>query len=141
MFGVGPTELLLIGLLLVVLFGPSKAAGMARDFGRFVSGAQRSVDDLKSEFYSEEVKEARHTVEEFKDEARRSVEELKKTEVAGEEERDKPSSEPHSQDQGEVGQRPSKLVTEEREQPKKEETAPPPREEAAAPAAQNEPQQ
>ena len=100
MFGIGPQELLLIGLLVLVIFGPAKASGMARDLGRFVSGAQRSVEDLKSELYSDEVKEARHTVEEFRDEARRSVEEYKKTEVAGEKEGDKPSRDPRSEEGG-----------------------------------------
>ncbi len=64
-------------------------AGIARDFGRFVSGAQNTVEEFKGELLSqEEVKEARRTlggvkseittsVEEFKDEARHSIEELK----------------------------------------------------------------
>ena len=38
MFGIGPQELLLIGLLILVVFGPVKAAGMARDLGHFVNG-------------------------------------------------------------------------------------------------------
>jgi Sec-independent protein translocase protein TatA len=37
-FGIGPQELLLIGLLILVVFGPVKAAGMARDLGHFVNG-------------------------------------------------------------------------------------------------------
>jgi Sec-independent protein translocase protein TatA len=68
MFGIGPTELLLIGLLLLVLFGPGKAAGMARDFGRFVSGAQNTVEEFKEELLSEEVREARRTIGEFRSE-------------------------------------------------------------------------
>jgi Sec-independent protein translocase protein TatA len=32
--------LLLIGLLVLVIFGPGKAASMTRDLGRFVGGAQ-----------------------------------------------------------------------------------------------------
>ena len=78
MFGIGPQELLLIGLLILVVFGPGKAAGMARDLGRFVSGAQNTVDDFKSEILgSEEVKEARRSVGEVKSEITTSVEELK----------------------------------------------------------------
>ncbi len=34
MFGIGPQELLVIGLLVLLVFGPMKAAGMARDLGR-----------------------------------------------------------------------------------------------------------
>ena len=78
MFGIGPQELLLIGLLILVVFGPGKAAGMARDLGRFVSGAQNTVEDFKSEILgSEEVKEARRSVGEVKSEITTSVEELK----------------------------------------------------------------
>ena len=67
MFGIGPQELLLIGLLILVIFGPVKAAGMARDIGRFVNGANRTVEEFKEELLSEEeVEEARRTVEEAK---------------------------------------------------------------------------
>jgi Sec-independent protein translocase protein TatA len=59
MFGIGPQEVVVIVLLLLVVFGPGKAASMARDFGRFVSGAQDTVEEFKSELLSEEVKEAR----------------------------------------------------------------------------------
>ncbi len=54
MFGVGFQEVLLVGLLLLVLFGPSKLPQMARDFGRFVNEARRSVDEFKEELMSEE---------------------------------------------------------------------------------------
>jgi Tat protein translocase TatB subunit len=54
MFGVGFQEMLLVGLLLLVLFGPSKLPQMARDFGRFLNEARRSVDEFKEELMSEE---------------------------------------------------------------------------------------
>jgi Sec-independent protein translocase protein TatA len=78
MFGIGPTtELVVIVLLLVVVFGSGKAISMARDFGRFVSGAHHTVEEFKGELLSqEEIKEAHHTVEEFMDEACHSLEEL-----------------------------------------------------------------
>ena len=77
MFGIGPTELLLIGLLLLVLFGAGKVAGMARDFGRFVSGAQNTVEEFKEELLSEEVREARRTIGEFRSELTAPVQEIK----------------------------------------------------------------
>lgn len=52
MFGIGPSEMVIIGLIFLVIFGPSKLPGMARDFGRFVSGAHRYVDEFKSELTS-----------------------------------------------------------------------------------------
>src|SRR5829696_10555382 len=97
MFGIGPQELLLIGLLVLVIFGPGKGASMARDLGRFVSGAQNTVDDFKSELLdSEEVKEVRRSVEELKDETHRSVEKLKNeaaSSIEGEEQDSEPPSE------------------------------------------------
>ena len=54
MFGVGAPEMVVIGLLLLVVFGPSKLPGMARDIGRFVSEARRSVEEFKKDLVSEE---------------------------------------------------------------------------------------
>ena len=69
MFGIGPQELLIIGLLALLVFGPIKAAGMARDFGRFVSEARSTVDEFKNELVpEEEVNEVRHTVDELRGE-------------------------------------------------------------------------
>ena len=49
MFGVGPQELLVIVLLVLVVFGPVKAAGVARDLGRFAREARDQVEELKGE--------------------------------------------------------------------------------------------
>lgn len=49
MFGVGPTEMAIIGLLFLLIFGPGKLPQMARDLGKFVSEARRSIDEFKSE--------------------------------------------------------------------------------------------
>ena len=51
-FGIGGEELIVIGLLVLVIFGPSKLPQMARDLGRFVNEARRSVDEFKSELVS-----------------------------------------------------------------------------------------
>lgn len=48
-FGIGFPEIVLIGVLFLVLFGPSKLPQMARDVGRFVNEARRSMDEFKSE--------------------------------------------------------------------------------------------
>ena len=68
MFGIGPPELLVIGVLFLVVFGPSKLPSMARDVGRLVIESRRYVDELKSELVSEEVNEARRDTQEFKSE-------------------------------------------------------------------------
>ncbi len=60
--------MLIIGLLVLIVFGPGKAASVARDFGRFVSGAQRSAEEFKSELLSEEIKETSRAAKEIKSE-------------------------------------------------------------------------
>ncbi len=63
MFGIGGQELVIIGLIFLVVFGPSKLPQMARDFGKFVNGARRSMDEFKSELVSgedEEEEEDKH---------------------------------------------------------------------------------
>ena len=52
MFGVGPSELVMVFLLVLLLFGPSKLPQMARDIGRFVGEARRSIDEFKEELTS-----------------------------------------------------------------------------------------
>ena len=54
MFGVGPTEVVIIVLLFLAIFGPSRAVSMARDLGRFVNEAGRSMDEVKSELLNSE---------------------------------------------------------------------------------------
>ena len=59
MFGIGGQEILIIGLIFLVVFGPSKLPQMARDFGRFVNDARRSMDEFKSELISDEDEDSR----------------------------------------------------------------------------------
>ena len=54
MFGIGGQEMIIIGLLFLVIFGPSKLPQMARDLGKFVNGARRSTDEFKGELLSDE---------------------------------------------------------------------------------------
>ena len=49
MFGVGPQEMVIIGLIFLVIFGPGSLPKMARDMGRFVAEARRAIDDFKDE--------------------------------------------------------------------------------------------
>lgn len=53
MFGVGPQEMVIIGLLVLVIFGPNRIPQMARDLGRFVNEARRAVDEFKDELTAE----------------------------------------------------------------------------------------
>jgi sec-independent protein translocase protein TatB len=53
--------MIIIGLLFLVIFGPSKLPQMARDLGRFVNEARRSVDEFKGELMLDDDKdEDRH---------------------------------------------------------------------------------
>jgi sec-independent protein translocase protein TatB len=58
-FGVGEQEMIIIGLLFLVIFGPSKLPQMARDLGRFVNETRRSVDEFKSELMLDDEDENR----------------------------------------------------------------------------------
>ena len=49
MFGVGPQEMVIIGLIFLVIFGPGSLPKMAKDIGRFVAEARRAIDDFKEE--------------------------------------------------------------------------------------------
>jgi sec-independent protein translocase protein TatB len=49
MFGVGPQEMVIIGLIFLVIFGPGSLPKLARDAGRFVAEARRAIDDFKDE--------------------------------------------------------------------------------------------
>jgi sec-independent protein translocase protein TatB len=49
MFGIVGQEIVIIGLLFLVIFGPGKLPQMARDLGRFVGEARRSIDEFKDE--------------------------------------------------------------------------------------------
>jgi Sec-independent protein translocase protein TatA len=46
MFGIGPQELVIIVFLMLVVFGPGKAVSMAKDLGRFVNEARNQVEEL-----------------------------------------------------------------------------------------------
>lgn len=43
----------MIGLLFLLIFGPSKLPQMARDLGKFVAEARRSIDEFKEEITAE----------------------------------------------------------------------------------------
>jgi len=49
MFGVGPQEMVIIGIIFLVIFGPGSLPKMAKDMGRFVAEARRAIDDFKDE--------------------------------------------------------------------------------------------
>ncbi|MGH3086029.1 MAG: Sec-independent protein translocase subunit TatA/TatB [Rubrobacteraceae bacterium] len=49
MLGVGGSEIIILGLLFLIIFGPNKLPQMARDIGRFVGEARRSIDEFKDE--------------------------------------------------------------------------------------------
>ena len=54
MFGVGVQEMVFIGLLFLVIFGPSKLPQMARELGQFVNEARRAVEGFKEDLILQE---------------------------------------------------------------------------------------
>ncbi|MGI9048851.1 MAG: Sec-independent protein translocase subunit TatA/TatB [Rubrobacteraceae bacterium] len=49
MFGIGPGELVIIGVLFLVIFGPDKVPQMARDIGKFTNEARRAIEDFRED--------------------------------------------------------------------------------------------
>jgi Sec-independent protein translocase protein TatA len=47
-------EMVIVGVLFLVIFGPSKVPSMARDIGRFVNEARRSIEEFKEDIVSQE---------------------------------------------------------------------------------------
>jgi sec-independent protein translocase protein TatB len=64
-FGFGGQELVIIGLLLLIVFGPARVGQMARDVGRFAYRARSSVEEFKAELTAADPPDRR------KEEARR----------------------------------------------------------------------
>jgi Tat protein translocase TatB subunit len=63
-FGIGFQEMLVIGVIVLVLFGPNKLPQMARDLGRFINEARQSIDELKEELTAEDYDEEDEDYEE-----------------------------------------------------------------------------
>ena len=71
MLSVGPQELAVLGvlLLLLVVFGSAKFSSTARDLGHLLSGTKRTVEEVKSDLIPEEVDQARKAIKNLKSEA------------------------------------------------------------------------
>ena len=54
MFGIGGQEMVTIGLIFLVVFGPGKLSQVARDLGKFANEARRSMDEFKGELISDD---------------------------------------------------------------------------------------
>jgi Sec-independent protein translocase protein TatA len=80
MLSVGPQELVIIGvlLLLLVVLGSSKFSSTAREVGQFLGGARRTVEDAKSALIPDEFDEARRAIKDFKSEALHGAEQDKR---------------------------------------------------------------
>jgi Sec-independent protein translocase protein TatA len=71
MLSVGPQEFVILGVLLLflIVFGSAKFSRTARDLGQLLGGTKRTVEEAKSNFIPEEVKEARDAIKDLKSEA------------------------------------------------------------------------
>ena len=67
MFDIGFSEILLIAVVALVVIGPERLPGVARNVGRFIGRLQRYVHDIKSDFNREveleEIRRLQHEME------------------------------------------------------------------------------
>ncbi len=49
---IGPLELLVVGVIALIVFGPDKLPGMARNVGRALHELRRTASDVRSEISS-----------------------------------------------------------------------------------------
>lgn len=53
MFDIGFSELLMVGVVALIVFGPERLPGLARSAGFWIGRMRRTVNDLKQEFKQE----------------------------------------------------------------------------------------
>lgn len=53
MGGLGGSEIIVIAVLFLLIFGPSKLPQMAKDIGKFIGSARSSIDEFKDELTAE----------------------------------------------------------------------------------------
>ncbi|RIL10232.1 MAG: hypothetical protein DCC75_04795 [Proteobacteria bacterium] len=58
MFGISLLELLIIGIVILIVFGPEKLPEMARTLGKMMGELRKSSDALRREFYNSVYKPA-----------------------------------------------------------------------------------
>ena len=49
---IGPLELIVVGVIALIVFGPNKLPDMARNFGRALHELRRTASDVRSEIRS-----------------------------------------------------------------------------------------
>jgi Sec-independent protein translocase protein TatA len=71
MLSVGPQELAVLGvlLLLLVVFGSAKFSSTARDLGQLLGGTKHTVEEARSDLIPKEVDQARKAIKNLKAEA------------------------------------------------------------------------
>jgi Sec-independent protein translocase protein TatA len=73
-FGIGMQEMVIIGLVLLIFSVPKNLPGMARDFGRFLGDARRSVEGFKEDLVSEKEGDQEFLVGQYEPEAGENLE-------------------------------------------------------------------
>ncbi len=80
-FGIGMQEMVIVGILFLIIFGPSKLPDMARDLGRFANVARRSVEEFKEDLVREEEDGWEHRKDRGPEESRELEENVPREEV------------------------------------------------------------
>ncbi len=92
MFNIGPSEMMMLGLLALLVFGPSKLPEIARAAGEGLRNFRKAAEDLKQEVKDAMDEEPEQPAEESEasPEEEKEVSEEEASEDQGDEERAKP---------------------------------------------------
>lgn len=132
MFDIGFSEILLVAVVALVVIGPERLPGVARNVGRYAGRLQRYVHDIKRDFNREvefeEIKRLQHEMEttvQSMQESMRAVETTLQQETL---KHQTDISEAMSLDEQPVRQKKSKVATAQAESAPQAHTAPKPKE-------------
>lgn len=67
MFGIGTTELMIVAVIVVLVFGTGKLRGLGKDLGGAISEFKTSVKDAKEEIEAEDKAAAQKSKSESED--------------------------------------------------------------------------
>lgn len=72
MFGIGLTEMLVIGAIALIFIGPDQLPSVARTLGRFINDLRRSSDEIKKQF-QDQTSQFKQAMDDQKNEIKKAI--------------------------------------------------------------------